>query len=315
MTSMRSILRSVDPRGRLRRIALAVVPLGLIVLTACENPEPAVVRGDRLWADGSHAEALDEYRLALRQSARNDEVLLRVAHAYVSVGRFEEARENYMRLLARAPEYMDQAIHDFLSLAHRSLERRDRYDMAASVEAALELRPDLPLGELASHLARYYAELGSTDRALWFYERALAGASLDSIPGLLFEIGVLHEERRDCENAVGFFMAYRERAPRGAHTTQARWRLGQCSFELARHAHQEGRLAEALDRLDTVLGLGVPENIQDQAWFTRGEILFAIGRFDDALDAYRRVLDLNQTRGGLIVDRARQRIDQIRFGG
>ena len=64
-----------------------------------------------------------------------------------------------------------------------------------------------------------------------------------------------------------------------------------------------------------LIDLGVPENLLDEAWFLRGDILYALGRNDEALVAYQRVLDLNPTRSGQLVDRATRQIDIIRFGG
>jgi tetratricopeptide (TPR) repeat protein len=54
--------------------------------------------------------------------------------------------------------------------------------------------------------------------------------------------------------------------------------------------------------------------VQDQAWFLRGEIHFAIGDRDAALEAYHRVIELNPARTGQLVRRAQRRIDEIRFG-
>lgn len=283
-------------------------------LVACSDPEPAIVRGDRLWADSNYTNALAEYRLALRQSGDDEDVLLRVAHAFAKTGQLDRAREAYDQLLLRAPEYRDQAILDYLELADRARERGDRFGLAGGIEAALALRPELDVGEYAPQLARYYAEMGNARRSLEFYQRALASASADSTPALLFEIGLSLEGQGNCRAAIGYFMAYRQRVPRGRRTTEATWHAGNCAYELARQSHRAGNLTEALEQLALVTELGQPENIQDQAWFDRGEILYALGRFDEALEAYQRVIDLNRTRGGgQIVERARQRIDDIRF--
>jgi len=290
------------------------IALCAAAVAACGGGEDATARGDRLWADSAYSAALAEYRLAMRQDPGNEAILLRVAHAYAVGGELERAREAYRQLLERDADHTDQAVFDYMRLARRALERRDRYGMATAVEAALALRPQLPLGELAAPLARYYAENGEPARALPLYERALAEASRDSAGQLLYEIGRIEEALGHCAEAISYFNAYRQRQPTGERVGEARWHTGSCALELARQAHLAGRLPEALEHLDVVLELGVPENVQDQAWFERGEILFAIGRFEEALAAYRRVLDLNPARTGQLVERAQQRIDQIRFG-
>jgi len=285
-----------------------------LVLAACRDGEDAMARGDRLWADSAYGAALAEYRLALQQAPGDESVLLRVAHGYATAGQMEEAREAYGELLARGAKHTDQAVFDYVRLARKAFQRGDRYGMAVAVEAALGLRPQIGLGDLAAPLARYYAENGEPARALPLYERALAEAAPDSAAEFLYEIGRIEEALGQCREAIGSFSAYRQRKPEGPRVGEARWHTGSCALTLARQAHRDGKLPEALEHLDLVLELGVPENVQDQAWFERGEILFAIGRFDEALAAYRRVLDLTPTRTGQLVERAQRRIDQIRFG-
>lgn len=299
-----------------RRLAgLLALSLGLPLLAGCDNPEPALARGDRLWAEGNYQNALAEYRLALRQGGEgDDEVQLRVAHAYATLGQLERAKEFYGRLLVRSPSYTDQAVYDYLELARPGRERGDRFAVAGGVEAALELRPDLPLGDLALILARYYADLGETRRAVEFYQRALASTPTDSTPTLLYELGQVHVAQGNCGAALGYFLAYRQRAPRGARRGEASWHAGNCAYELAKQAHQSGALTDALERLSLVLELGEPVTVQDQAWFDRGEILYALGRFDEAVEAYGKVLELNRARRGVLAERAQQRLDEIRFG-
>jgi tetratricopeptide (TPR) repeat protein len=281
--------------------------------TACRDAETALARGDRMWADSNYVAAVAEYRLSFELRAGNDDVLARLAHAYARTGQFERARESYQRLLQRSPHAVDQAVFDYLALARQAQARGDRYGMAGAVEAALELRPGLPMGDMAIPLARYYARSGESDRALDFFERALGYAPPDSVPGLLFEFAQFQEAQNNCREAIELYNAFRTREPRGERADQARWNVGNCAFSLAREARQAGDPEAALRHLRLMLDLGVPQNLLDQAWFERGEALLQLERPDEALEAYVRTLENLRPGSGQLADRARQRIDQLRF--
>jgi tetratricopeptide (TPR) repeat protein len=301
----------VADRVQVRWSLLAGVAIA--ATAACEDPKPALDRGDQFWADSNFTSALAEYRLALGQQ-RNELTMLRVAHAYVQTGQFERARDQYDELLESNPEFTDQAIFDYLTVAERARKRGDRYELAAAVDAALKLQPGLSTQEFAVPLARYYGSTGDVPRALDFYERALTAAPRDTVPTLLFEMAQIHASLGNCSEAIGFFRSFRSRAPRDSRVGEAEWHMGDCAFKLARSAQQDGDLERALTHIDAVIQLGVPENLQDEAWFERGEVLLAQGRRDDAFFAYRRVLELNPLGTGQIVERARRRIDELRFG-
>jgi tetratricopeptide (TPR) repeat protein len=297
-------------RGPALRLALVLLATAQ---GGCGDSETALLRGDRFWADSNYTSALAEYRLAMGQREM-PEARARVAHAYIKTGQFERAREAYDRLLRDGSQYVDQAIMDYVTAARQARNRSDRYGMAVAVEAALALRPGLPLDDMAAPLARYYASTGDGDRALDFFERALGSVPPDSVPDLLFEIGELHDDRGTCEEAIGFFEAYLDRAPDAPRVDEARWHLGECAFQLGRQARQRGELEKAVEYLDKAVQLGVPQSLQDQAWFERGEAFLEQGNRDEALRSYRRVLELNRMGTGQLVERAQQRIDQIRFG-
>ena len=280
----------------------------------CGGGADALARGDALWADSAYEEALAEYRLSTEQNPDDERALSRVAHAYAMVGQLERSREAYETLLTRAPEYTDQAVFDYLALAERARARSDRYGMAGAVEAALALRPGLSVAEMAAPLARYYGRAGDNDRARTYYERALAYATPDSATTLLFDYAQLLESQNNCGEAIEMYSAFRQREPRGERADQARWQIGNCSFQLARQLRESGSPDRALEFLQTTLDLGVPQNLIGQAWFERGEILLELNRRDDALQAYMRVLENARTAGNQLAERARQRIDAIRFG-
>ncbi|HUH13640.1 MAG TPA: tetratricopeptide repeat protein [Longimicrobiales bacterium] len=298
----------------MRRSAVLALAL-LLPLAACQEEEEPLARAHAFWADSVYDQALAEYRLALARSGGRPEIRAYVAHAYAVTGDVRLAREHYLRVIQDAPRYRDQAVFDFVGAARRAHARRDMHGMAQAVEAAAELRPGSWPEELAAPLARYYARSGEQERALAFYEMALVNAPPDSARELLFELGTLREDQGDCRGALGYFDAYRARWPDGPRAGEARWQAGNCAFRLAQEAHQTGSLTTALEYFDMVTRLGAPPNLQDQAWFQRGEILFALGRDDDALAAYRRVLELSPLGTSQLSERAQRRMDQIRFGG
>ncbi len=291
-------------------LGLALLPL----LAGCGSSEDAMARGDRLWADSSFPGALAEYRLALRRDERNPAALLRVAHAYAVTGNLAQARETYAQLLAVDGRYADQAVYDYLALARQAQARGDRYGTATAVAAAAQLRPGLVPQDMAPTLARYYAGAGDPDRALAYFERAVAVVPPDTAAALLYEMAQLQESQGNCGDAITYYEAYRERSPAGPHAGEARWHVGNCEFELARRAQDAGQADTALAGFQAMVALGVPQNLLDQAWFQIGEILAGQGKKDEALAAYQRVLDLNPARTGQLVLRAQQRIDQLRFG-
>jgi len=292
---------------------LAASVLAAVGLAACGGGEDALSRGDRLWADSAYAQSIAEYQLAYARGG-GDDALRRLAHAYAVTGQFERAHDSYQTLLADDPSHADQAAYDFILLAEQARARDDGYGVARAAEAALALRPALDLSGLTDQLAEYYEQTASADQALAWYERALANAPPDSAPDIMFRMGRILAERDECARALPYLRGYLSRAPSGPRASDARWNIGNCAWSAARAAHTAGEPERALQQIQTVLELRVPENVQDEAWYMRGDILYSLGRKEEALAAYQRVLDLNPAREGQIVDRAQRQIDIIRFG-
>ncbi len=317
----------------LHRLTGAALAALLLLCAGCGPDQTAIQRGDRLWADSSYDNALAEYRLAYARH-HDDASLIRTAHAFARTDQLPKARDTYQVLLQRDPGAAAQAVYDYLKLAEEADSTGDAHGVASAVEAALQVRSDLDVSRWTPTLARYYGETGDAAKAEEYYTRALASALPDSAARYLYEIGRLYQAHGDCARAVQYLRPFQTGSyggsagevgqdiagagvasqSDGSIRGEARWVLGSCAFDLARQAHQEGRLADALDRLRTVTELEVPQNLQDQAWFERGEIYFALGRQDDALVSYYRVLELNPGGTGQLVERARRRIDQLRFG-
>lgn len=298
-------------------IALAVASLGC---SPRGTDVSAVRRGDEAFAQGNFEEALAEYRLAIRQGADDPAVTARVAHTYTLMGRVDDAGAYYVDAAARDPDLTDQAVADLMRLARIAQDSEDRFAMATAVETALRLRPGVGVGDMSLPLARHYYQNGQYGRALPFYQKAMAEAS-DSLPEVVFEVGVAHDEIGDCEHALIYFERFRSMV-RPWEQGEVDWYIGTCAFNIARELRDRSRSADpttAAEELDEALRLinrtvevGEPRNIQAQAWFEKGEILAEMGECAAAMEAYAQVRYADQA--GSLIDRAQDRFDQIRFG-
>ena len=301
-------------------IPAATLALALGSCSPRASDQSAVQRGDEAFALGNFDEALAEYRLAIRQGADDPSVTARVAHTYALMNRVDDAGSYYVDAAARDPALVDQAVGDLMHLARKAWSTGDRFAMATAVETALGLRPGVGVGDMALPLARHYFENGEYGRALPFYEKAMAEAA-DSVPEIVFEVGVAHDEIGDCEHALVFFERFREMV-RPWEQGEVDWYIGRCAFNLARQLRDRSHsaspvraaeeLEEALQLVNRTVEVGEPRNLQAQAWFEKGEILAEMGDCEAAMEAYSQVRYADQA--GALIDRAQSRFDEVYFG-
>jgi tetratricopeptide (TPR) repeat protein len=136
-----------------------------------------------------------------------------------------------------------------------------------------------------------------------------------SAPEVLYEMARAHEELDDCERALIFFEQARGGLPRNL-LSELDYYVGNCSSDLAREAQERGDTEEALRMYQNTISIGEPRTMVAPAWFEIAEILAGRGECSAAVRAFEQVLDVlrqDQTTG-VLWDRARDRIDQIRFG-
>ena len=301
----------------LRRSPASCLVLTALLALGCEPGDEGntIRRGDQAFARDSLEEALAEYRLAVRQGGDDAELLGRVAHTYVGLGRVDEAADFYGQAAQDDDRWADVGAADLVHLARVAAERDDPFLMASAMEVVRWLRPGVTVPDLTLPLARHYFQTGEFGRALPLYQRALALAP-DSLPEVVLEIGQAHEQIGDCQGGLIFFERYREIAP-AAERVQADWYIGNCSFRVARELRgrgEENDLEEALRHVDRTLEVGEPRNILGRAWFERGEILGELGDCTGALEALSQVRYYEPSPSSALVRRARQRFDEIRFG-
>jgi len=296
------------------RAGMTGVLAAALVLTGCGSgaERDALRRGDEAWARGDLEEALAEYRLAQGLEG-GPTTELRLAHAYATLGRVDEAGDHYRNAVESDASLADQAAADLLRLADRAEEDRDRYASAAAAELAMNVQPQVGIGRLALPLARYYVDNGEFDRALPFFQRAINTLPPDEAGQVLFEIGRAYERVGECGQALTYLERFRRVASR-RDRAEVNWLIGSCSFELGQRLARAGRSSEALGYIDRTIALGEPQSVLAQAHFEKAEILARAGNCRAAIEAFTQVLRQDASGSGPLIPRAEQRIDELKFG-
>lgn len=299
-----------------RRLFHGILLLPLVGGGCASDPseETGRLRGDLAYARGDYEEALAEYRLSLQREDPGAGGMVRAAHAYIELGRVDEARVLYDRAILEDSSFVDQAVSDFVGRARQELADGDRYGAASAMEAATHFRPGVLARGLNLPLARHYRDIGEHLKAQALFLSALGERRGD--PDLVFETALAHLEIGDCERALGFFEEFADLVPRREQETYTH--VGRCAFQLAEEiaegVEEEGAAEEALAYLDLVLELGEPRMLLSRAWFTRAEILAGLGECAAAITAFRMVQGSDAAGSGPLSRTALQRADEIRFG-
>ena len=299
------------------RFVLAGVTTASMLFSGCiagSGDESSILRGDEAAARGDLDAALAEYRLAVRRGSDDAPALARVAHTYADMGRIDEAGDFYHQAVEEDPGFADQAVSDMVRLARAARDRDDLFGLASAMEIALSFRPGITMQDMALPLARHYSRSGEWATALPYYQASIAGMQGATIPEVVFEAASAYDEVGDCRRALHYYEEYRTLIRR-YERSEVDWKIGSCSLRLAQELRSVGEDEEALAYIERTITLGEPRSDQARAYFEMGEILWDLGRCEDAMDAFLQVRRVDQTGTSPLVERAQWGYDELRFMG
>ncbi len=283
---------------------------------------PHHLHGTALQAAGKLSEAVEAYRAALALDARKYQFHLSLAGALLAAGRAAEAESAFRDTLRLNPDY--PPIH--LGLAESLIAQRKTPEAAAAMDGYLALN----LGDRESRiqLASLFRDLQDFDKSLAELDRADAGlpAPLPRSLTLRIELLILMKDYAAAAARV------REAIAASPHVAQLHAMLGRLLLETRDFPAAERALLEAL-RLDpahreapgdlasayflgeryaaalAVLdGMNRREPLPPGAWFIRAVCYDKLGQKKEALDAYRKFVELDSRRDADQHFKARQRI-------
>jgi Flp pilus assembly protein TadD len=265
--------------------------------------------GTALEMNGKLDLAIDQYEAARKLDDKDPDIRTSLGHALLSAGRPSEAESEYRAALSLHPEgaALGQA---HIGLAQALLAQKKIEEAATELAAYLESRPDDANARM-EHAAEL-AELGKSDDALVELDRATAGAPEnlralklraqiafqrrrydDALPALqkaialapqdadlVAQLGHTYLEKKDYPNAVNQLIAAFKMNPASNDV------LG----DLVSAQYLNKNYSGALKGLDV---LSKRKTLPMGSWFIRAACYDKLGQRAQALDAYKKFLELN----------------------
>ena len=265
--------------------------------------------GTALEKNGKLDLAIDQFEAARKLDDKDPDIRTSLGHALLSAGRPSEAESIYREALSSHPEgtALGQA---HIGLAQALIAQKKIEEATTEIAAYLKSRPDD--ANVRMELAAELAELGRNDEALAELDRATAGTPEnlralklrvqiasrrkhydDAIPALqkaialapqdadlVAELGHVYLEKKDYPNAVNELIVAFKRNPASNDV------LG----ELVTAQYLNKNYAGALQGLDA---LSQRKTLPMGSWFIRATCYDKLGQPAQALDAYKKFLELN----------------------
>lgn len=292
-----------------------VVPI-VIVVAGC-NPRIGEFeeRGDRYSAQGSYADALVEYELALEDAGGRAPAGLRMKAGALALRSksFSDASRHFDALLEDEDSYRDRVAALYNLQAQRWRAAGDTFAAVQAVQWLVERDSTANLGPLYFLLGDAAYARPDYDAAIRAYLLGLARAQAQAPPEVYARLGDAFERKRQCATAIEYYERYLS-ADSAAATGDARYRYGTCAFRLAERAFNNDDLPSARKYVEIVLRNGEPVSRIDDAELIMARIHEWDGSREAAMETYKRIAERNagrQSRAGL---EAYRRFKQLEFG-
>ena len=287
----------------------AVEPLEKAAGLLPDQARPKLFLGAALERSGKLPAAIEQYQAAEKLDAQNVEIRLALGRALLAAGSAGDAEQQFRGLLAMGPDAADAA-PAHLGLARALLAQKKSGDAAAEFGLYLAARPDDAAAQVER--ASLLADLGKYDEALAGLDRA-ATAGPEGLRALKLRARIFFEQKHYAD-AVAPLKKAAAIAPRDADVAALLGHMylldrnyaAAIESLLAAHAmdpnaadviddlvtaeYRAKNYAAALAALEALAGHG---ELTAGRWFIRAACYDKLDQPVQALDAYRRFLQMN----------------------
>ncbi|GBD32883.1 hypothetical protein HRbin33_01859 [bacterium HR33] len=277
----------------MRVTGAGVWPLAVLVLAACGSTAGEhETLGDRAYAARHYADALVEYRIALRQRAPNPGLRAKAAMAALKAGDLEAAAEEYVKLAEEGgEERITEAADGLERVARAAVEQDDRDALGKALAGLRAIASGRALGAFAVELARAAGEDPTSGEALNILPYAAASApDARKQDSLMYLYGLGLARRGRCPDALPVLESLVRRRREPAVVGPAGRELARCALNLGRKALDDGQPQQAEEWFRRAAGYGGSDPLARAAYIGLGDVLFARGDYAGAAGAYQQAM-------------------------
>ncbi|OGU03811.1 MAG: hypothetical protein A2W29_03190 [Gemmatimonadetes bacterium RBG_16_66_8] len=267
--------------------------MALLVMACAGAAVDHEALGDRAYANRNFADALVEYRLAVRQrTPPNPALRAKAGAAALHAGDLSAAVDEYRALAVEGGESRVLEAADGLEyVARAAAEADDRVALAAALMALRQVDAGRVLGTLALDLASAVSAETRPGDAVRVLPYAAAGApDARRQDSLLYVYGNALSRVGRCADAIGVFEGVARRHREGVVLAPAQRDLARCALQLGRRALEEGQPTEAEGWFRRAAAGDDQDVVHRAAFLGLGDVLFARGDMVGAAEAYQRSL-------------------------
>lgn len=248
--------------------------------------------GDRAYANRHFADALVEYRIALRQQSPNPTLRAKAAVAALKAGDLEAAAEEYRRLADEGgSERLMEAIDGLERVARQAVEANDRGALVQALTGLREVASGRALGTFAGALVRALGSDAASGEMLSVLPYAAASApDARRQDSLMYLYGAGLARRGRCPEALPVLESVLRRRREPAVITVAGRELARCALNLGRKALDEGQPQQAEEWFRRAAEYGGSDPLTRAAYIGLGDVLFARGDYSGAAGAYQQAM-------------------------
>jgi tetratricopeptide (TPR) repeat protein len=272
--------------------------------------------GDRAYGERHFADALAEYRLAIKlqpSATLRAKAGAAALHASDFVGAVEEyralAKEGGSRRAGEAADGLER-------VARAAAEGDDPAGLAAAVGGLRAVAGGRALASFARQLAQSVGPDARSPDALSVLSYAAAGApDARAEDSLMYAYATALARIGRCGDAIPVFEAVARRAREPALVHPAQQASGRCALALGRQAIDGGKADQAEQWFRRAASGGEERDpLVRAAYIGIGDVLFARGSFAEAAEAYQRAL-AGAAPGDSLAQIAAEKLNQLANGG
>jgi tetratricopeptide (TPR) repeat protein len=262
---------------------------------------------------GKYKEAIFIIRHHFRRGGeRRPDLLFLSGKAYLELGSEAEAEDAFAEAFSKDSTLAGEISVYFREEAERSLSSGLTLKGKRFMRQALTYDRNIDFDGYNAMAGEIMMDRKDYVNAARYFERFLMSYPDSSgAAEVMLSLGTAYEEIGKTGAAIENYRRFQERYPLSRLKTTVTWKLENLVFRMAEKSFAEGKLDEAKLALGDLASGASARLVRERANFLLGEISEQTGDTEAALRYYRKVVNLNLGDSGRLLEKAKERIEEL----